>query len=235
MQKIVNGIVVEYSKQDEDLVKAIAEKLEEKSSKIMDFFKLKEIEDFKIKIWDNLDEFKKHFTMVTGDEYYDWINGHTGDRNINILPARLARLSNMHRDITNEQIAIDTCHEFVHICQQNACPEEIGSNFWFWEALATNLGNPEAFWWVIPKFDEVVHFDEIKDIETLKNAIMNAEYKYAYLVGNYMLKNIPHKQILDYVKDEHLMEKDAETVLKNTKNFYKNFSQKQNSNTESTK
>ena len=50
------------------------------------------------------------------------------------------------------------------------------------------------FYKVIPELDK------IKDVDTLENITNNGDYTYAHLVVKYMLKNIPHKQILDYVK-----------------------------------
>jgi len=50
MEKTVNGIVLEYSSQDEDLMSEISKKLGEKSQKIMKFFELSEVKNFRIKI-----------------------------------------------------------------------------------------------------------------------------------------------------------------------------------------
>lgn len=233
MEKIVNGIVLEYSIQDEDLMNEISRKLAEKSQNIMNFFELNEVKNFKIKIWDNLKDFKNHlipFLEENGEKYCDWMNAHTYDSNINILPVRLASLSTEHKNITNEEIAIDACHEFVHICQAKAHGENNTQNPWFWEALATNLGNPEVFGRVISEFEKSVHFEDLENVDDLNNAINDGSYKYAYLMGNYMLKNISHKQILNYVKDEKLLNKNVEKILNEAKVFYKDFSQNQKAN-----
>jgi len=162
------------------------------------------------------------FLEENGEKYYDWMNAHTYDSNINLLPVRLASLSSAHKDITREEIAIDACHEFVHICQAKASGINSTQNSWFWEALATNLGNPERFEWGEPKSRECVYFDEICNIDDLEKAIESGSYQYAYLVGNYLLGKIPHKQILNYVQDENILDYHKEQILSDVKLFYQN-------------
>lgn len=220
MKKNINGIIVEYVKQDQDLVYIITNKLAEKSKAIMDFFELKEIKDFKIKIWDNLEEYKSYlmpYLKANDEQYYDWIIQHTNDGNINILPTRIAKMMSTHKNITNEKIASISCHEFVHICQSCVVEKNVEGCFWFWEGLATNLGNPEDFCKAIQKLDK------IKDVDLLEKTTNNGDYNYAYLIVHYMLKNFSHKQILGYVEDEYLLEKDAEKILNDAKDFYENF------------
>ncbi len=223
MQKIVNGIVVEYDQQDQDLVEMIMNKLNEKSKEIMAFFELKEIKNFKIKIWDNLERYKTYlmsYLIANHEQYYDWIIQHSNDGNINILPTRIAKMTSKHENITNEKIASIACHEFVHICQSRVVAKEADGCFWFWEGLATNLGNPEDFYKLIPELDQ------IKDIDSLERITNNGNYNYAYLVVQYMLKNISHKQILKYVKNEKLLKQDEEKILKNVKDFLQNKEEK---------
>ena len=223
MQKIINGIVVEYAKQDQDLADVITRKLNETSKTIMDFFELNEVKDFKIKIWDNLEEYKSYlmpYLKANNEQYNDWIIQHTNDDNINILPARIVKLTSKHKNITNEKIALISCHEFVHICQSNVVEKEAEGCFWFWEGLATNLGNPEDFYKLIPELDQ------IKDMDSLERITNNGNYNYAYLVVQYMLKNISHKQILRYVKNEILLKQDEEKILKNVKDFLQNKEEK---------
>lgn len=224
MQKIINGMIVEYDPQDQDLVSLITNKLNGKLKTIMNFFELKEIKDFKIKIWDNIEGYKSYlmpYLKANNEQYYDWIIQHTNDGNINILPARIARMASKHKNITNEKIALISCHELVHICQSGVVEDDAEGCFWFWEGLATNLGNPEDFCEVI------IDLGEIKDINSLERITSNGNYNYAYLVVRYMLKNISHNQILKYIKNENFLERDAENILKNAKKFYQNF-QKQN-------
>lgn len=223
MKKFINGIAITYAKQDEELLEIIANKFSEKAKNIMNFFMLDEVKNFKIKIWDNLNEFRAHYFKYNDEECPDWVFGHTSDDNINMLPTRLARLTKSHKDIKDEEIATVVCHEFVHICQQKTLKKSEGENFWFWEALATNLGNPEDFCWIFDDFEKYVHFDEITNIKTLEDYTNKGIYKYNFLVGNYMLKNFSHKQIIEFVKDESILEKNAENILKKAKGFYKNY------------
>ena len=222
MQKYLNNILIEYDKQDENFVNEIESGLQQKMSAIMQFFELDELDSFKIKIWDNLEDFK-HFFESMGNEYLDFIIGHTCDCNINILPERLARLLEPHKNITSAELAIVVCHEFVHICQREKLGYDSHNNGWFWEALATNLGDPEDFEWVFKEFNKYVNFEQFTDIDALEKAIFNSSYQYAYLIGYFMIENIEHSKILEYVVNEDLLQKEAGDILSSAKDYYKNY------------
>lgn len=65
----------------------------------------------------------------------------TEDGNINMQSLDLVRQINGYSKYTEEEFCYNAVHEFVHICQQL-----VGSNSpsWFWEVIATVLGNPEC-------------------------------------------------------------------------------------------
>lgn len=99
------------------------------------------------------------------------------------------------------------CHEFVHICQQNLEVEQIETDiYWFWEALATNLGNPDNF--------SVINFDispkELKEFNNVKN-----NYNIAFTIGKYMLINIPHDTLIEYIKYSSKLKLDESKIISN--------------------
>ncbi len=224
MKKIVEGITIEYEKQDEALVKLITSKLEKKVPHILEFFGLDGVKDFKIKLWGNLEDYRSYlipYLEAKNEKYYNWIIQYSGDGNINILPLRLVRETGTHKNMTEDEIASIACHEFVHICQNHVVKEDVDGTYWFWEALATNLGNPESFQWFFTEPDNQVDFGKIKDTKALEEITNTSCYTYAFLVGNYMLKNLSHKKILGYAKNENLLAKDGEAILQKTKDYYK--------------
>ena len=94
--------------------------------------------------------------------------------------------------MTLDELKSTILHEFVHICQQESELEHIDNDIiWFWEALATNLGNPEAFSKVVIKATN----EEINNFNSLSQ-----NYPIAFTIGNYMLNNYNHDDILEYVK-----------------------------------
>ena len=222
MVKKVNNIEIEYSKEDKDLAEDIMWALEEKSRKILDFFELEKIDGLKIKIWNSHEEFKKHllpFLIENGEEEdLEKITGHTDDGNINMLPPRFVEKI-WNCKVSNEEIARDACHEFVHICQQKKSGTLGDQNTWFWEALATNLGNPESFSWLKKDYEQSIHWEEVSTINELEKGM---KYKYNYLVGNYMLQRITHKRIMEYVKKPDILEKDGQKILESARKFSNN-------------
>ena len=215
MQKEINKIVLIYEKEDESLAGEILKQLKIKSKNIMNFFGLTEVKDFKIKIWNDYEKFKE-FTLPYLKEHrqesdINWVTAHTYDKNVNMLPPRFVEKI-WNCDVSENEIAIDACHEFVHICQQKFTGKQNDGNIWFWEALATNLGNPEGFEWLNEEYNEYVNWNEIENAEKLNQG---KQYKYIFLMGKYMLENFSHEKILDYLKNPKVLKNDEDEILKN--------------------
>lgn len=217
MELTFNGITIEYDKKDGNLAIEILEQLEIRSKNIMDFFGLEKVDNFKIKIWGDYEKFKE-FTLPflkenKEEDSISWVTAHTFDDNINMLPARFVEKI-WNRKVDDGELATDAGHEFVHICQARCYGKNDCKNSWFWEALATNLGNPEHFDWVKKEYKKYVKWEEF-DFEKFSDK----SYKYVYCIGNYMLKNISHQKILDYVKNPDELEKDSEKILVDAKKY----------------
>lgn len=211
-----NNVVLEYEEQDEEFAKKVIQAIDRKAKKIMDFFGLSKIENLKIKVWADYDEYKEHFLgfLNKNNKHSDisFVTAHTNDQNINLLPTRLAQKTG-NSSASEEELLQDACHEFVHICQQKTLGRSGDQNGWFWEALATNLGNEEQFDWVEKEYDKYVDWAPIKTIDDLAGK----KYKYVYCMGKYMLENIPHEEIIGFIKNPDLLEKNAQEILDNTK------------------
>ena len=104
-------------------------------------------------------------------------------------------------------------HEFVHICQQESEIEHIDDDIvWFWEALATNLGNPE-------KFSKIKIEATNKEINNFDSLPYN--YPIAYTIGNYILEHYTHKEILEYVKYPTKLLNDSDDILNSAREYSK--------------
>ena len=107
--------------------------------------------------------------------------------------------------MTVDELKSTILHEFVHICQQEAQKETIDNEIiWFWEALATNLGNPEKF----SKILITATNDEINNF-----IFLPYNYPIAFTIGNYILENYTNEEILEYVKYPTKLLNDSELIL----------------------
>ena len=140
-----DNFMIYYNDCDKKYLDKLITVFKSRRQKILDFFKL---EDFKptIKLYDNISEYKDNiiesFKRNYGDrEYQDWMIANTEDGNINMLSLDLVKRIEGFNNYSEEEFCYNTAHEFTHVCQ-----ERVGSNNpgWFWETLATNLGNPEC-------------------------------------------------------------------------------------------
>lgn len=195
---------------DLDYIKDLEEKLQQESSRILNFFNLTELKDAKkIKIWTDREKYQKYLEQYV-PKYYEWMNADTHDGNINMLSIEECRKTKVHQDMNLEEMLRVITHEFVHACQQEINPDSENVE-WFWEALATNLGNP---------FDCVASMqcEEDELIHNLKAVPFS--YEICFTIGKFMLESYSHEQIMDYVKNPDKLRIDAKTIFKEEKEWF---------------
>lgn len=182
----------------------VVDYLESKINDIMSFFELNSLNSKrKIVIYNDLKLYKRHIEQFY--EYHDYMCADTNDGNINLLSLDEAHKTKEHKDMTLDELKSTILHEFVHICQQECELEHLDNDIvWFWEALATNLGNPELF----SKITIKANNDEIDDFNSL-----SLNYPIAFTIGNYMLENYDHDDILEYVKYPSKLLVNSEKIL----------------------
>ena len=198
-----NNFIIEYDESLEYIPKTV-DYLETKMNDIMSFFELYSFNSkIKIIVYNDLELYKKHIEKFF--KYHDYMCADTNDGNINLLSLDAAHQTNSHTNMTLDEFKKIVLHEFVHICQQEKEIEHINDDvIWFWEGLATNLGNPDNY--------EVIQFNATnKDINDFNCNANN--YPIAYTIGNYMLENYSHEEILEYVKYPKKLLNDSENIL----------------------
>ena len=198
-----NNFIITYD-ENNSYIPEVVDYLESKINTIMNYFELDSF-NFKkqIVIYNNLETYKKHIEQFF--KYYDYMCADTNDGNINLLSLEEAHKTKEHKDMTLDELKSTILHEFVHICQQEKELEHLDSDIvWFWEALATNLGNPEAFSNISIKATN----EEINNFNSLEQ-----NYPIAFTIGNYMLENYSHEGILEYVKYPSKLLVDSEKIL----------------------
>ncbi|MBP3841139.1 MAG: hypothetical protein IK997_03310 [Bacilli bacterium] len=197
---------------DEELsyIPEVVEYLELRMDEIMSFFKLDSLSSKKkIIVYNDLELYKRHIEKFY--QYQDYMRADTNDGNINLLSVEAAHNTKEHSQMTVDELKSTILHEFVHICQQEAQKETIDNEIiWFWEALATNLGNPEKF----SKILITATNDEINNF-----IFLPYNYPIAFTIGNYILENYTNEEILEYVKYPTKLLNDSELILNDARRW----------------
>lgn len=193
-------------------IQEVMEYLNDKMVEIMDFFELSILSTKKkIVIWNDINEYRKHIEQYT--EYKTWMCADTYDGNINMLSVEECQKTEEHKHEGIEHFKTTIAHEFVHIChQEKQTTKEKAKDNWFWEALATNLGNPNQF--TLNKINTTSN-DLISDFNNIK-----CGYGIAYSIGHYMLNNYSKEQIMFYVENPKQLVEDTERILKEAQDYY---------------
>lgn len=118
----------------------------------------------------------------------------TEDGNINMQSLDLVRQLDDYASYTEEEFCYNVAHEFTHICQQKTNSNSPG---WFWEVLATNLGNPECQ-------HETNEFFTINDLNENFDNIDG--YGITFKIGQYLFKNYENDFILQLTQDNSKLE-----------------------------
>ena len=184
--------------------------LEKEMFRILKFFGLKKLsKKKKIKIWNKRAEYQLYLEKYV-PKYYDWMIADTHDGNINMLAIDECRKTKSHSDITMKSFLQSIVHEFVHSCQQEINSDATNVE-WFWEALATNLGNP---------------FDHVTSILYDKNELMynfvslTYNYNVSYTIGKFMLENYSHAKILEYVESPQKLINDTNDIIDGARKWF---------------
>lgn len=209
MVEIRKNFILDY---DEKLtyISNIINYLESKMEEIMLFFHLSSLsKKRKIVVYNDLELYKKH--IEESFEYHDYMRADTNDGNINLLSIEEARKTKEHAFMTIEELKSTILHEFVHICQQECEIEHLDHDIvWFWEALATNIGNTEVFTSISFQSTNA----EIEEFNSLRG-----NYPIAFTIGRYLLEKYSHEQILDYVKYPSKLRADSDEILNHAREW----------------
>ena len=206
-----------YSEVDKDYISRLRSIVLSRMPDILDFFKIKFNGKIVIKLYDDIDcykenliasfernaieDSKKQGMKVAPRKYEDFMIANTEDGNINMQSLRLVRMQDDYSNYTEEEFCLNACHEFTHLCQTQIGSENPG---WFWEVIATTIGNPECQ-------------HDIKESFTYKDLKENFDkidgYGAAYTVGKYLFANYSQDFILDMIKDNEVFDKNIEGIV----------------------
>lgn len=198
--------IIYYNECDKRYIELLVKTINERSPFICDFFGIVYDGKILIKLYNNLEEYKMNLEdsfrrQNLERKYENWMIANTEDGNINMQSLDLVKKQDDYKKYTVLEFCYNACHEFTHLCQQCLNSENPG---WFWEIIATNIGNPE-----------VQH--ECNDSFTLKDLNEKFDkidgYGVAYSFGKFIFENYDRNTILSWVKDNEKFKKEIESAI----------------------
>lgn len=213
-----------YNECDKRYIEKLIKIVKNRMPSILNFFKINYDKKIVIKLYNNLDEYKnnlinsferqameeslKEKKKVDAREYKNWMIANTEDGNINMQSFDLVIKQDEYKNYTEEEFCYNACHEFVHLCQQYLKSENPG---WFWEVLATYLGNPECQHEIKESFslEDLNRFDEVDG------------YGIVYTIGKYLFENFSQEDILEMVKNNDKLMMIISNVINNINSIKK--------------
>lgn len=204
--------IIYYNDCDKRYIELLVKTINERSPFICDFFEIVYDEKIVIKLYNNLEEYKKNLEdsfrrQNLEREYENWMIANTEDGNINMQSLDLVKEQDDFKYYTDQIFCYNACHEFTHLCQQYLNSKNPG---WFWELIATNIGNPENQHecndnFTLEELNE--KFDEIDG------------YGIVYKFGKYIFENYDRDTILSWVKDNEKFMEEIEGIIERYNNM----------------
>ena len=204
--------IIYYNECDKDYVNLLVKTINERSTFICDFFGIVYNEKIVIKLYNNLKEYKKNLEdsfrrQNLERKYENWMIANTEDGNINMQSLDLVKQQDDFKYYTDQIFCYNACHEFTHLCQQYLNSKNPG---WFWELIATNIGNPE----------NQHECDDIFTLEDLNERFDDIDgYGIVYKFGKYIFENYDRETILSWIKDNEKFMKEIEGIIESYNNM----------------
>lgn len=163
--KIIDNVTL-YS--NEKIDKNVIKKLRFEMLKVMEFFKLKELnKKVNIRIWDNSADFREECEKLSGYELPFWAVGMARNEKdeeysyIDKLSLEEQKKIDYHKNATLDDFIKSIVHEFVHVCHTQFCNYDYPEEPWVSEGIATYLSNqyPDSDYTV--SIDKVFGYDEV--------------------------------------------------------------------------
>ena len=198
--------IIYYNECDKDYINLLVKTINERSIFICDFFGIVYNEKIVIKLYNNLEEYKKNLEdsfrrQNLERKYENWMIANTEDGNINMQSLDLVKQQDDFKYYTDQIFCYNACHEFTHLCQQYLNSKNPG---WFWELIATNIGTPE----------NQHECDDIFTLEALYERFHDIDgYGIVYKFGKFIFENYDRNTILSWIKDNEKFKKEIESAI----------------------
>lgn len=207
MKKELKYIILEYSEDDSIYIDDLCDYIDRNSDEIIDFFEIKNFgEKVNVKLWDNVEEFRKNYKKTFKRDAKKWICGFAISNTINTLSLKEYKKTYSHENSNLEDLKKLVMHEFTH-----SAHGKVGNTKnmkWLTEGLATTLShqwdNSEK------KFDI--------SLEQLLNDTIS--YVYYYTMFSYILEEYGKNYILKLIKNLNYLNEETPRLYEEIKSLY---------------
>lgn len=205
-------VEIEYTNKDVSYIEELIEYINNSSQEIIDFFSISSFgEKVKIKIWDDLTNFRNHCSHCKNNEKVPlWLCGLSYSRDkinyIDVLTLEEYKKTDKHENNTLNDLKLLIMHEFVHACHKKNSKEY--TYIWLAEGLATTLSH---------QYDNFIgNFDA-----TLENLINGGcHYGNYYIMFNFVLDRYGKDFIIELIQDFKKLEIMTPILYKEVKNMF---------------
>ena len=211
-----NLFIIYYNECDKEYLELLIKILSSRIPIICNFFKIKYDKKIVIKLYNNISEYRNNLEESFKREalrisreinksveprlFQDWMIANTEDGNINMQSLDLVKTLEDFKNYTEEEFCYNACHEFTHLCQLYLNSENPG---WFWELIATNIGNPEV------QHENTSSFT-LNDLDNFDNI---DGYGIVYTFGKYLFKKYDPNKVLTWIKNNDSFMKEIPYII----------------------
>lgn len=205
---------IEYGDMDIEYIDLLIESLLSKQEEIMSFFKIFRLDKkIKIKMWNNLDEYRKYVNDML-QKYNkvipDWECGRSTNNpeesKIDVISYKERLKCKGHQNDTLDNMIKVTIHEFVHTCHTQY-KDYKRSLTWYSEALATVLSE---------QYDPI-NLKLNCELDDILNARTN--YEYYFSLGKYIFEVYGGEYALKLAKEPDFLESETPRLFSEAKKW----------------
>ena len=199
---------IEYDEKSKSLVQTVNEALNQNFKRILDFWEIQKLENYvEIRIFSDLEEWKKFYESFERGPYQDYIIGCADGSKIYVLAYDEYKKTNVHKNDTVEDFQKIIIHEFVHICQNQISTPESTPSFIMGEGLATYLADQPYNHDIkidYPK-EDIFNFEKLF---TLTNDL----YSFSQKIVRKIAEKVPHEKLIEYALNYTKLYNDWESL-----------------------
>ena len=205
MIKNLKYIDIEYTNADLEYIDYISKIIDERCENIVNFFELDKYEDKTyVKLFDDLDEFRKYFKEVHNYEAPKWVCGFDKDKNVYTLSLNEYRKTKTHENDTLDDMICLVLHEFTHAVHERR-HKNILVRKWLAEGAATYLSG---------------QYKDVYEINcSYEDILEHSPYTNYRALFAYVLENYGKEYILKLIDDEELLKNETERLFEEVSNI----------------
>ena len=204
MVKELKYIIIEYTDKDLEYIDDICKEIDSKSQIIIDFFEIGNFDNkVQVKLFSDINEFRRFHQEVYGFEPKNWLCGFRLDYNVYTLSLSEYRKCYSHEDTTILDLIKLILHEFTHVIhfmKNKKC-----NYIWLGEGLATYLSG---------------QYSDASSINCTYDELLNGcSYTNYKVMFEYVLNNYGKEYVLKLIDDEEFLNKETKRLYEEVKNI----------------